>query len=69
MFCNKCGKKLNKSDMFCSKCGSKRKIYIIKEKEFINQQYNKLSFFLVLITLFGALSLTIAISLISKNII
>lgn len=77
MYCRMCGTFLKDSSKFCSKCGAEifRKSFEssknidLKRVEYINEKNNKLSVFLVFITILIALGFIVFVSISTQNII
>ncbi len=77
MYCRMCGTFLKDSSKFCSKCGAEvfRKSFEssknidFKQGEYINEKNNKLSVFLVFITIIITLGFIVFVSIATQNVI
>lgn len=77
MYCRMCGTFLKDSSKFCSKCGAEifRKSFEssknidLKRVEYINEKNNKLSVFLVFITIIITLGFIVFVSIATQNVI
>ena len=77
MYCRMCGTFLKDSSKFCSKCGAEvlRKSFEssknidFNQGEYINEKNNKLSVFLVFITIIITLGFIVFVSIATQNVI